>query len=227
MPDLTPELILRAYAMGLFPMAESATSGAVHWVDPQRRGVIPLTGFHISRSLRHHLLHARYQVTVNADFAGVMRACADRSETWINAEILEVFQALHRRGQAHSLEVWQDGVLAGGVYGLAIGGAFFGESMFSTRTNGSKTALAWAVHRLRAGGFVLFDTQFLTTHLASLGAVEIPRAAYHQRLAAALPVPATFAPPGYQPSVASVAAGSSSTVGTAPSGSTQPRTQTS
>lgn len=227
MPDLTPDMVLRAYALGLFPMAENAASTDLHWIDPKQRGVFPLDGFHISRSLRHHLLRADHQVSVNQDFAGVMRACAERPETWINAEILDLYHELHLRGQAHSLEVWQDGRLSGGVYGVAIGAAFFGESMFSRRPNASKTALAWLVHRLRAGGFVLFDTQFLTPHLASLGAVEIPRAAYHQRLAAALTVPATFAPPGYQPSVASVAAGSSSTTGTAPSGKTQPRTQTS
>lgn len=227
MTDLSPDLVLRAYAMGLFPMAESAEATELHWIDPQLRGVFPLDGFHISRSLRHHVLQASYQVTVNRDFAGVMRACADRPETWINAEILALYQDLHQRGQAHSLEVWQDGALSGGVYGVAIGGAFFGESMFSRRTNASKTALAWLVHRLRAGGFALFDTQFLTPHLARLGAVQIPRTSYRKHLAAAMLLPADFAPPGYQPSVASVAAGSSSTSGADPSGKTQARTQTS
>ena len=226
MPDpvLTPDQLLRAYAMGLFPMAETAQSTTLHWIDPQHRGIFPLDGFHISRSLRRHLLTADYRVTVNQDFSGVLRACADRPETWINAQITALYTALHQRGQAHSLEVWQDDTLSGGVYGVQIGAAFFGESMFSRRPNGSKTALAWLVHRLRAGGFALFDTQFLTPHLASLGAVEIPRLDYHKRLSRALQQRASFTPPGYQPSSADVV---SPTVGTAPSGSTQPSTQTS
>ncbi len=227
MTQLTPDLLLRAYGTGLFPMAESADATELRWIDPAQRGIFPLDGFHISRSLRKHLLRADYSVTVNTDFAGVMRACADRPETWINAEILALYQALHLRGLAHSLEVWQDGTLSGGVYGVAHGGAFFGESMFSRRTNGSKTALAWLVHRLHAGGFALFDTQFLTPHLASLGAVQIPRNAYRKRLAAALLVPSSFTPSGYQPSGSCVAAGSSSKVGTAPSGNSHPKTQTS
>lgn len=223
-PALTPDHVLRAYAMGLFPMAETAQSPTLHWIDPQKRGIFPLGGFHISRSLRQHLVTADYRVTVNQDFSGVMQACADRPETWINAQITALYTALHQRGQAHSLEVWQDDTLSGGVYGVQIGGAFCGESMFSRRTNASKTALAWLVHRLRAGGFTLFDTQFLTPHLASLGAIEIPRVEYRKRLACALPLPASFTPPGYQPSVSDVV---SSTVGIAPSGSTQPSTQTS
>jgi leucyl/phenylalanyl-tRNA--protein transferase len=207
---LTPQLLLRAYAMGLFPMAETAQSSGLHWIDPKQRGIFPLDGFHISRSLCQHLLRADYSVTVDRDFCGVMQACASRPETWINAEILALYTDLHETGQAHSLEVWQDGQLAGGVYGLAIGGAFFGESMFSRRTNGSKTALAWLVHRLRAGGYTLFDTQFLTPHLASLGAIEIPRADYRKQLAKAMLLPASFTPQGYQPSSLSVSSGVSS-----------------
>ncbi len=219
-PALTPETLLAAYAMGIFPMAEAADTPALHWVDPSRRGIIPLEGFHISRSLRRHLLTADYEVTVNRDFAGVMAACAERAETWINRQIVEGYGALHALGHAHSIEVWQDGILAGGMYGVQIGRAFCGESMFSRRTNGSKTALAWAVHRLRAGGFTLFDTQFLTPHLASLGGIEISRADYRRRLARALGGTARFEPPHYQPWPSDVA-------GRAPSGRTQPSTQTS
>lgn len=219
-PALTPEALLATYAMGIFPMAEAADNPALHWVDPLRRGIIPLEGFHISRSLRRHLLTADYTVTVNRDFAGVMAACAERAETWINRTIIEGYTALHALGHAHSVEVWQGGILAGGMYGVQIGAAFCGESMFSRRTNGSKTALAWAVHRLRAGGFTLFDTQFLTPHLASLGGIEISRAEYRRRLAQALGRTAGFDPPLYQPSPSDVA-------GRSASGRTQPRTQTS
>lgn len=233
-PPLTPEILLRAYAMGLFPMAETADATELHWIDPQQRGIFPLDGFHISRSLRRHLLQTDCQITVNRDFAGVMRACADRPETWINAEIHALYTELHRQGRAHSLEVWQDGQLSGGIYGVQIGGAFCGESMFSRRTGGSKTALVWLVHRLRAGGFTLFDTQFLTPHLASLGAVEIPRTEYRKRLAAAMKRAASFTPPDYQPSVSDVLSSVASSSGTTssksgidPSGNTQPRTQTS
>ena len=196
---LTPEVLLGAYAMGVFPMAESRDGAEIHWVDPRHRGIFPLDGFHISQSLRRHILRTGPKVTTDRAFDAVVAACADRPETWINAEITRLYSALHHQGHAHSLEVWQDGVLIGGVYGVAIGAAFFGESMFSRATNGSKTALAYLMHRLRAGGFQLFDTQFLTPHLASLGAVEIPRAAYHRRLSAALAAPARFDPADYPP----------------------------
>lgn len=205
MEQITPDLLLRAYAMGLFPMAEGRDDPELHWIDPRRRGVIPLDGFHISRSLRRAILRADYQVTINRDFPGVMQACADRPETWINAEILSLYQALHQMGAAHSLEVWREGRLIGGVYGVQLGSAFFGESMFSRATNASKIALAWLVHRLRAGGFTLFDTQFLTPHLASLGAVEIARAEYRRRLTDALGRQARFEPAGYPPDPVSVA----------------------
>jgi leucyl/phenylalanyl-tRNA---protein transferase len=173
---ITPDILLRGYAMGVFPMAEGREDATIHWVDPRRRGVFPLDGFHVSRSLARRILRDDYSVTVDQDFAGVLAGCADRPETWINAEIHTLYMALHRTGFAHSLEVWQDGALIGGVYGVVLGAAFFGESMFSRRTDASKLALAWLIHRLRAGGFRLFDTQFLTAHLASLGAVEISRA---------------------------------------------------
>ena len=196
---LTADLLLRAYAAGVFPMAESREDSEIHWVDPQRRGIIPLDGFHVSRSLARHIRRARPRVTVDRDFAGVVRACGDRAETWINAEIFAAYLSLHEKGHAHSLEGWDSDRLIGGVYGVVLGAAFFGESMFSRQTNGSKTALTYLVHRLRAGGFRLFDTQFLTPHLASLGAVEIPRRVYRAQLAEAIGQVAHFAPAGYPP----------------------------
>ena len=206
---LTPKILLRAYAMGVFPMAESRDDPVIHWVDPPDRGIFPLDGFHISRSLRRHIRRAAVTVTVDRDFAGVVAGCAERPETWINAEITALYQALHRQGHAHSLEVWQGQALVGGVYGVVQGAAFFGESMFSRARDASKLALAYLIHRLRAGGFQLFDTQFLTPHMASLGAVEIPRAEYHRRLRRALAAKARFNPPDYppEPSAGAVASG--------------------
>lgn len=195
---LTPELLLRAYAMGIFPMADSRESPDLHWMDPSMRGVFPLDDFHISRSLARRIRRADYRATVDTAFAEVMRACADRPETWINAEIFDLCCTLHDHGFAHSQEIWQGERLIGGVYGIAIGTAFFGESMFSRAVDGSKLALAHLIPRLRAGGFTLFDTQYLTPHLASLGAVEIPRAAYRRQLEKAMQRNARFdidAPP--------------------------------
>jgi len=194
---LTPETLLRAYAMGIFPMADSRDSPEVRWVTAERRGVLPIGGFHISRSLMRHIRRVRPRVTVDRAFEAVVEGCADRVETWINPTIYAAYRALHAAGHAHSLEVWEGDILAGGVYGVALGGAFFGESMFSARVNGSKMALAFLMHRLQAGGFKLFDTQFLTAHLASLGAVEVPRRVYEAKLAAAVPVSALFHPSGY------------------------------
>ncbi len=192
MRGLTPEMLLNAYAIGIFPMAQSRDSDDLQWIDPRQRGVFPLQKFHISRSLKRKILLRTFQITTNTDFAGVMAGCADRPETWINPEIETLTRALHRAGHAHSLEVWDGTELVGGVYGVTLGAAFFGESMFSRRTDASKIALAYLVHRLRVGGFSLFDTQFLTDHLASLGAVEIPRASYRKQLAEALQSPADF-----------------------------------
>lgn len=203
-PLITPDMLLRAYAAGIFPMAESRDDPSIHWIDPKRRGILPLDKFHISRSLRHRILHSNYTIRTNSDFSGVVQGCAERDETWINGDIFSLYLALHRSGFAHSLEVWEADALVGGVYGVTLGTAFFGESMFSRRTDASKLALAWLVDRLRAGGFTLFDTQFLTTHLASLGAVEISRADYRSQLAAALQKTATFDPPGYSPTAATV-----------------------
>ena len=185
---VTPELLLEAYRAGVFPMAEHRDDPDVFWVDPRKRGVFPLDGFHISRSLAKVLRRNDYDVTRNACFGDVIDACADRAETWINTDIRLLYEELHYRGHAHSLEVWSDARLIGGIYGVTIGGAFCGESMFSRERNGSKIALAWLIDLLVRGGYVLFDTQFLTPHLASLGAIEIPRASYRQQLSAALKI---------------------------------------
>ena len=190
---LTPEMLLHGYAVGIFPMAESRDDPDLFWVDPRRRGVFPLDGFRISRSLARAIRRMDYRVTLNHDFAGVVDACADRDQTWINAEIARLYLDLHDMGHAHSIEVWRDEALIGGVYGVTFGSAFFGESMFSRATNGSKIALAWLVHHLAETGFTLFDTQFITAHLASLGAVEIPRARYHAQLREAIRGHAEFA----------------------------------
>ena len=185
--DLTPELILRAYQAGIFPMAEDARSEDLFWVSPQLRGIIPLEAAHISRSLRKTLKHNPYSVRIDTDFAAVIEGCAtagtDRDSTWINAAIRRLYGELFRRGLVHTVEVWDGPELAGGLYGLALGAVFFGESMFHRRTNASKIALAHLVERLNAGGYRLLDTQFVTEHLKSLGGVEISRAAYEVRLA--------------------------------------------
>lgn len=196
---LTPDLLMRAYAAGVFPMAESRDDPDVFWVDPRERGVIPLDAFRASRSLRRRLRAKTFTVTANAAFEAVVDGCADRPETWINETIRALCLDLHSLGRAHSIEVWDGTDLAGGVYGVALGGAFFGESMFSRRTDASKVALAYLVDRLRMGGFTLFDAQFITDHLASLGAVEVPRDTYHQMLADALRVHADFDAPGALP----------------------------
>ncbi len=176
-------------------MADSASSAEVYWVDPTDRGVFPLDGFHISRSLRRALKRDDYDIRINSDFAQTVEHCANRDETWINAEIFDLYSTLHDLGFAHSLEVWRGDTMFGGVYGVALGAAFFGESMFSTATNGSKIALAYLIHRLNAGGFQVFDTQFITPHLASLGAIEIPRETYHEHLFAAINAAAHFTDP--------------------------------
>lgn len=183
---LEPDLLLHAYRSGIFPMAERRDDPEIFWVDPRRRGILPLDRFHLSRSLAKTLRRNDYSVTLNRDFAGVLEACADRPETWINAEIHALYCDLHQLGHAHSLEIWREDALIGGVYGVAVGGCFCGESMFSRQRDASKMALAWLVDLLRRAGFALFDTQFLTAHLASLGGIEITRAQYRSRLAEAL-----------------------------------------
>mgnify|MGYP001801883803 CR=1 FL=1 len=182
MSELTPELLLHGYAIGIFPMAEHRDDPEIFWVDPKRRGILPLDGFHISRSLAREMRRSSFQPRINYDFDGVVAACADRTDTWINAEIASLYSALHDKGHAHSFELWDEDTLVGGVYGVTLGAAFFGESMFSRRPNASKMALAALVERLNRAGFTLFDTQFTTAHLMSLGAVEISRATYHAKL---------------------------------------------
>jgi leucyl/phenylalanyl-tRNA---protein transferase len=190
--EITPQLLLQAYAAGIFPMSEGRDDPNLFWVEPKRRGIIPLDGFHISRSLARKIRQNPFEIRINSDFAGVVAACADRDETWINAEITALYSALHEEGFAHSLELWQGRDLVGGVYGVALGAAFFGESMFSRARDASKIALAYLVARLNAGGFTLFDVQFTTPHLIRLGAVEISRIDYRKRLDAALEKQADF-----------------------------------
>ncbi len=191
-PEITPSLLLQAYGSGVFPMAVAAEADELFWVDPRRRGILPLDGLHVSRRLARSFLRDDVEVRVDHDFAGVVAACADRPETWINDKITGLYCELHRMGYAHSVEIWHEDRLAGGLYGVALGAAFFGESMFSRHRDASKYALIALVARLRAGGFRLLDTQFVTEHLASLGAIEISRAAYHQQLEAAISRPARF-----------------------------------
>lgn len=180
--DLTPELVLAAYARGLFPMAETRDDPHLYWVSPEKRGVIPLDTFHVPRRLARTVRGSRFTVTADRAFVAVMKGCAaprpGREETWINSEILRLYTALAASGHAHSVECWQDGKLVGGLYGVKLGAAFFGESMFSTTRDASKVALVRLVEALRRGGFALLDTQFLTAHLASFGAVEVPRERY-------------------------------------------------
>ncbi len=193
---LTADLLLRAYRLGLFPMAESRSSRALHWLDPEARGILPLEQFHLPRSLLKTLRGGRFVVTADQAFAATIAGCAaarvGRPDTWINAEIERLFIELHQLGFAHSVETWVDCELVGGLYGASLGGAFFGESMFSTVTDASKVALVHLVARLRLGGFALLDTQFITAHLERFGTREISRADYHKLLAEAVEAPARF-----------------------------------
>jgi len=188
--EITPELIVRAYRAGIFPMAEDATDEDLFWVSPEERGIIPLDGFHASKSLRKAMRKSGWTIRVDTDWDAIIEGCAtvgdDRHSTWINSTIRSVYGELFRRGVAHTVEIWDGPDLVGGLYGLAIGAAFFGESMFHRRTDASKMAMAHLVDRLNAGGFELLDTQFLTDHLASLGGIEIPRADYDDRLSRAV-----------------------------------------
>ncbi|MDV7269340.1 leucyl/phenylalanyl-tRNA--protein transferase [Thioclava sp. A2] len=192
---LSPELLLSGYAQGIFPMAESREDTRLYWFEPQQRGIIPLDGLHISRSLARRLRSGEYRVTINRAFRATVEGCAAREETWINGPLFALYDQLHAAGFAHSLEVWRAGELVGGIFGVTLGGAFFGESMFSRTTDASKIALVHTVDRLRRAGFTLFDTQYLTPHLASLGGIEIPRDNYKNWLAEALQIDADFAAP--------------------------------
>ena len=194
MATLDPDLLLRAYTVGVFPMADSRRAREIFWVEPKKRGVLPLDSFHLSRSLAKTLKSERFTVTADQDFSAVVRLCAEptpqRPDTWINPEIERAYAALHARGHAHSIECWLDGELVGGLYGVKLAGAFFGESMFSRVSDASKVALAHLVCRLKVGDFKLLDCQFITDHLASLGAIEIDRDRYVALLDVALGVSA-------------------------------------
>ena len=194
--EVTPELMLRAYRAGLFPMAETRDGDRLYWLDPEQRGVLPLDRFHLSRRLLRTVLAEPFAVTSDTDFAGVIAGCADlapgRDDTWINADIERLFTRLHRAGHAHSIACRQDGALVGGLYGVVIGGAFFGESMFSRARDASKVALVHLVARLRLSGFVLLDTQFVTAHLSQFGAIEVLRGNYRALLETAVDVPARW-----------------------------------
>jgi len=193
---IPPELLLKAYASGVFPMAESATDPEVFWVRPETRGIIPLDGLHVPRSLAKTVRQARFEVRFDHDFEAVIDACAEareeRRSTWINAPIREAYVELYRRGHCHSVECWRDGGLAGGLYGVTLGRAFFGESMFSRARDASKVALVCLVERLRTRGFVLLDTQFTTEHLKRFGAIDVPRRRYEKLLEEALTGSASF-----------------------------------
>lgn len=195
-PTLTADILLKAYAVGMFPMAESADDPNLFWIEPEWRGIIPLDGFRIPRRLARTVRKDGFEMRIDSDFHGVVDGCAapapGREKTWINATIRKLYGELFRRGHCHTVESWKDGRLVGGLYGVSIGGAFFGESMFSTVTDASKVALVHLVARLRAGGYRLLDTQFVTDHLAHFGTIEVPKRIYGQRLAAALALQGDF-----------------------------------
>jgi leucyl/phenylalanyl-tRNA---protein transferase len=188
--EITPEVLLKAYACGIFPMAESADDPSLYWVDPEQRGVIPLDGFHVPRRLARTVRSDRFEVYADRDFDAVIEACAapakGRRKTWINERIRRLYGELFRRGHCHTIETWRDGKLVGGLYGISLGAAFFGESMFHLERDASKVALVHLVGRLRLGGYKMLDTQFLTDHLSSFGALEIERQIYQERLTQAI-----------------------------------------
>ncbi|MSP00903.1 MAG: leucyl/phenylalanyl-tRNA--protein transferase [Acetobacteraceae bacterium] len=212
--ELTTDLLLRAYSIGLFPMAESRLGRKLHWLDPERRGILPLDRFHLPKRLARTVLSDRFEVTADTDFPATIAGCATsmegRDDTWINPQIERLFTELHHLGHAHSVECRLDGVLVGGLYGVALGGAFFGESMFSFVTDASKVALVHLIARLRLGGFRLLDTQFVTAHLTQFGAREIPRGLYKAQLADALRRPtrwfAALAPEALEAEIRALAA---------------------
>jgi leucyl/phenylalanyl-tRNA---protein transferase len=196
MSTITPQILLRAYAAGIFPMAEAAEDNALYWVEPEDRGLIPLDGLHVSHSLRKTVRRRTFAIRTDRDFAGVIAACAakmpNRGTTWINGRIRSLYTQLHRMGCCHSVECWQDEVLVGGLYGVRIGAVFFGESMFSRQPDASKVALVHLVARLNAGGFRLLDAQFLNPHLERMGAKTLPKAEYRRLLEPALDAEADF-----------------------------------
>nr|WP_281390389.1 leucyl/phenylalanyl-tRNA--protein transferase [Paracoccus amoyensis] len=189
---MTPALLLNAYAQGVFPMAESADDPQLHWFDPAQRGIIPVGRVHASRSLRRDLRRGEWSAHLNRDFDAVVSACSNREATWINGPLFAIYHALHQAGYAHSIEIQKGGQFAGGIFGVTLGGAFFGESMVSGQTNGSKMALLWTSSHLARCGFTLFDTQFLTPHLKNMGGIEISRGIYKAQLKQALQINADF-----------------------------------
>jgi len=201
--EITPEVLLKAYACGIFPMAESAEDSALYWIEPEQRGVIPMERFHVPARLARTVRSDRFTVTVNRDFDGVIDGCAEaqpgRPRTWINSRIRTLYRKLYERRHCHSLEVYDGDELVGGLYGVTLGRAYFGESMFHRARDASKVALVHLVARLKAGGFKLLDTQFVTDHLRSFGAVELPRRQYHKLLEAALVGEGDFAALGKAP----------------------------
>lgn len=193
---ITPEVLLKAYAIGVFPMAESAEDPGLFWIEPELRGLLPLDRFHVPRRLARTVRRAPFDIKVDTDFAGVIEGCArpapGRRKTWINTRIRDLYGELFSQGHCHTVESWQEGRLVGGLYGIALRGAFFGESMFSTERDASKVALVHLVAKLIAGGFKILDIQFITEHLKTFGAVEVEREAYQQLLNSALAVSADF-----------------------------------
>jgi leucyl/phenylalanyl-tRNA--protein transferase len=194
--EITPQVLLKAYAVGIFPMAESADDPGLFWIEPEERGIIPLDSFHLPHRLRRTVASDRFEIRVDHDFTAVIDACAESTEgrpkTWINARIRRLYGELFEMGAAHTIEAWRDGRLVGGLYGVELGGAFFGESMFSRERDASKVALVHLVGRLRAGGFRLLDTQFTTDHLRQFGAIDVAREDYQTMLEAAIAVEADF-----------------------------------
>ena len=202
--ELSTKVLLEGYRQGIFPMSEGRDNPKIFWVDPEERGIFPISGFKLSRSLKRRLMKEDYDVQVSSAFAQVVSACAERAETWINQTIYDLYCDLAKQGKAHSIEIWQEQRLIGGIYGVVDGSAFFGESMFSRERDTSKMALAYLIHRLFHTGFTLFDTQFLTPHLASLGAINISRTEYHKRLRAALLKKANFLDKNYSVTASSL-----------------------
>ncbi|HVY20869.1 MAG TPA: leucyl/phenylalanyl-tRNA--protein transferase [Bauldia sp.] len=194
--EITPQVLLKAYAVGIFPMAESADDPGLFWIEPEERGIIPLDGFHLPQRLRRTVASDKFEVRVDHDFGAIVDACAEATEgrpkTWINARIRKLYGELHEMGAAHSIETWRDGKLVGGLYGVELGAAFFGESMFSRERDASKVALVHLVARLKAGGFRLLDTQFTTPHLKQFGAIDVDRAGYQTLLEEAIAADADF-----------------------------------
>jgi leucyl/phenylalanyl-tRNA--protein transferase len=194
--EITPQVLLKAYAVGIFPMAESADDPGLYWIEPEQRGIIPLDGFHLPKRLRRTVASGKFEIRIDTDFAGVIDGCAGavdgRPKTWINARIRRLYGELFEMGACHTVEAWRDGRLVGGLYGVELGAAFFGESMFSRERDASKVALVHLVARLKAGGFRLLDTQFTTEHLRQFGAVDVPRQRYQAMLEDAINASADF-----------------------------------